>query len=47
MRAELGFVAGKPPRDAAFSPAMEAELAHLRAFLSLVPACHGAQAPWL
>jgi uncharacterized protein YcaQ len=35
MHAELGYVAGAPPSDAAFYPALEAELAHMRDFLGL------------
>ncbi len=35
LQAELGYVAGKPPRDAAYRTALDAELAQLRAFLHL------------
>ena len=35
MRAELGYVAGKPPRDAAYRRALAEELDRLRAFLHL------------
>jgi uncharacterized protein YcaQ len=45
IHADLGFVAGKPPRDAAFGLALAAELARLRTFLGLAPAGDGAQAP--
>ena len=35
LRTELGFVAGRPPRDAAFKPALQAERERLAAFLGL------------
>ena len=35
MQADLGFVAGKPPREAAFKQALAAELARLTEFLGL------------
>ena len=35
MHAEFGYVAGAPPSDAAFNPALEAEQANMRAFLGL------------
>ena len=35
LQAGLGYVAGKPPRDAAFKSALEHELERLRAFLNL------------
>ena len=35
MHVELGYVAGKPPRDAAYRHALDAELEQLRAFLNL------------
>jgi uncharacterized protein len=33
LKADLGYVAGKPPRDAAFKQALEEELARMRVFL--------------
>ena len=35
MHAEFGYVAGAPPSDAAFNPALQAEQANMRAFLGL------------
>jgi uncharacterized protein len=35
LRADLGYVAGKAPRDAAFKPALDAELAQMQNFLLL------------
>ena len=35
LQTDLGYVAGKPPRDAAFKSALEHELEQLRAFLHL------------
>ena len=35
MHVALGYVAGVPPSDAAFNPALDAELANMRAFLGL------------
>jgi len=35
LQIDLGYVAGKPPREAAYRIALEAELAQLRAFLNL------------
>ena len=35
LRTELGFVSGRPPRDAAFKPALRAEHERLAAFLGL------------
>ncbi|MBY0464075.1 MAG: winged helix DNA-binding domain-containing protein, partial [Burkholderiales bacterium] len=35
LHVALGYVAGAPPSDAAFNPALEAELAHMRTFLGL------------
>ena len=35
LHADLGYVGGKAPRDAAFAPALEAELAAVSAFLGL------------
>ena len=35
MQVELGYVAGKPPRDAAYRRALEQELEQMRAFLQL------------
>ncbi|MES2951384.1 MAG: crosslink repair DNA glycosylase YcaQ family protein [Pseudomonadota bacterium] len=35
LQVELGYVAGKPPRDAAYRHALDAELEQLRAFLNL------------
>ncbi len=34
LRADLGYVAGKPPRDAAFKPALQEELARMQTFLT-------------
>ena len=39
LQAELGYVAGKPPRGAAYQTALGAELDRLRAFLQLNVAC--------
>ncbi len=33
LNADIGYVAGKPPREAAFKPALQDELARMRAFL--------------
>lgn len=33
MEAQTGYVSGRPPRDHAFKPALEAELARMKAFL--------------
>ncbi|MCY4745101.1 winged helix DNA-binding domain-containing protein [Pelomonas sp. UHG3] len=35
LRVEVGYVAGKPPREAAFAPALDAEVARLHDFLGL------------
>jgi uncharacterized protein YcaQ len=35
LQAQLHYVDGKPPRDAVFKPALEAELARMRVFLGL------------
>ncbi len=35
LNAQLGYTAGQPPRDAAFQPALDAELAALHRFLGL------------
>ena len=35
LQADLGYVDGKPPRDAAFKSALEQELEQLRTFLHL------------
>lgn len=35
LQAEIGWQAGRPPRDAAWQPALEAELARMAAFLGL------------
>lgn len=35
LQVDLGYVAGKPPRDAAYRRALEQELEHMRAFLHL------------
>lgn len=35
LRVEVGYVAGKPPREAAFGPALDAEVARLHDFLGL------------
>ena len=35
MQVALGYVAGAPPSDAAFNPALEAELASMCAFLGV------------
>ncbi len=37
LRVEPGYVAGRAPRDAAFRPALAAEVARLSAFLGLAP----------
>ena len=35
LQADLGYVAGKPPREAAYRNALDHELEQLRAFLNL------------
>lgn len=35
LHADLGYVTGKPPRDAAYRRALDAELEQLRTFLHL------------
>jgi uncharacterized protein YcaQ len=35
LQAQLHYVAGRPPQDAAFDAALEAELARMTAFLGL------------
>ena len=34
LQPQIGFVAGKRPRDAAFKPALDAELARIESFLA-------------
>ena len=38
LKADIGYVAGKPPRDAAFKRALDDELQRVQAFLQSVPA---------
>lgn len=46
LQAELGYAAGKPPRDAAYRRALADELERLRAFLRLPTAdTRGASGP--
>jgi len=35
LQVDLGYVAGKPPREAAYGRALDQELEHLQAFLHL------------
>jgi uncharacterized protein YcaQ len=35
LQADIGYVAGKPPRDVAFRNALDAELDQMRSFLHL------------
>jgi uncharacterized protein YcaQ len=35
LKADVGYASGKPPREKAFRPALEDELARMRVFLGL------------